>query len=318
MMHSYGTVQVDTQREADSLLVCKRRREPMWFEVAGSRLHGMLDLPSANLRASDLGVLMLNSDDGCRLGPHNLWGRLADRLTGQGYPCLRFDYRGCGDSEGPEGSPPGVGGQTDASAAERVLRSRAEVRRVVLIGICYGAEIALLAYQCLPTVLGVVACSTGRYVTMAGYGQAVGHAAQYTRDYLRKLRSFDTWRRFLTGRIHLRLILEGFGQRLSWAHWRRDRNGAAAAAQMLAGQRQRQVRQLFIYGGSDPLTHRYMASYIQEAERDGIDRRFEVIEGADHNYSSMSWSGEVIETAVGFVREIEAACGLDGYVDGDR
>lgn len=315
-MDTCGTVPASQRREADPSRALERRREPVWFEVAGSRLHGMLDLPRASCTASDIGVLMLNSDDGCRLGPHNLWVRLAGRLTEAGYPCLRFDYRGCGDSEGPEGSPPGVVGLTDAIAAERVLRSRTGVRGVVLIGICYGAEIALLASRCLPTVVGVAACSTGRYVTGAGYGAAVGHAAQYTRGYLRKLRSADTWHRLLAGRIHLGFILEGLLQRLSWTCWQCDRSGAAAA-EKLAGHSRRRVRELFIYGGGDPLVRRYMAGYADEARRDGIDRRFRVIPGADHNYSAMVWSGEVIEAAAELVRVIEASCGLGGRGDGD-
>jgi hypothetical protein len=55
---------------------------------------------------------------------------------------------------------------------------------------------------------------------------------------------------------------------------------------------------------------KYMGFYRQEGERTGLDRRFVVVKGADHNFSSMNWSDEVIRTTVDFVRG--AAGGEDG------
>jgi len=280
-----------------------RRRRPVCFEVAGHRLRGMLDLPPVGVVRREVGVLMLNSDDGCRLGPHGLWTRLSDRMTCEGYPCLRFDYRGCGDSEGPEGPPSGIVGLTDAIAAEKVLRKQAGVAATVLVGICYGAEIGLLASRCLPTVCGVVACSTGRYVTDASYARAAGYAGDYARGYVHKLLSAEAWCKLLAGRVHVRLILQGLLDRLSWAHWRRDRDGAAAA-EALAGVHRRRVPQLFIYGSADPLTRKHIPDYRGEAEEQQLDRHFRVIARADHNFSSVAWLQEVIESIAGFVYEV--------------
>lgn len=282
------------------------RRQAVWFEVEGCRLHGMIDVPMRG-RSESLalrtGILMLNSDDGCKLGPQGLWVRLAQRCVREGYPVLRFDYRGCGDSEGPEASPPGGIGLTDAIAAERVLREQTGVTRVIFVGICYGAEIALLASRCIPSASGVVACSAGRYVTSHGYGEAVGQAALYARGYMSKLLCGETWRKLSRGEVRVRLIIEGLVSSLNWARRRRDRHGAQEA-ERLAGSEPRRIPQMFIYGEADPLTRKCMPGYREEAERWRLERRFKIIANADHNFSSLPWSNELMTTTVNFVNAV--------------
>jgi pimeloyl-ACP methyl ester carboxylesterase len=275
---------------------------PVTFDVHGMRLLGMLDRPGPGRPERAVGVLMLNSDDGCRLGPHRLWVRLAAALCERGFPCLRFDYRGCGDSEGPDESPTADVALADALAAASLLQDRTGVRAIVLVGICYGAEVALLAGECLDSAVGVVACSTGRYVTAAGYEESLADAWRYVQGYGRKLLSRDAWRRILTGRVHAAVVVGGLWRRLSPEHCRRDRQGAEAAQVRAAGQGRR-VPSLFIYGTADPLTDKHMPGYQDEADGQRLDRRFHVVAGADHNYSSLPWSNELIREVVAFVQE---------------
>jgi len=282
------------------------RREVIRFEVQGSRLWGTLDLPPAGRGIRPIGVVMLNSDDGCRLGPHRLWVRLAAHLCAKGFACLRFDYRGCGDSEGPEGPPPGDVGLTDALAAERVIRRRVGVTATVLVGICYGAEIALLAGRCRETVRGVVACSAGRYVVAAGYGRALRNAHGYVARYVRKLRQGSTWRKLVRGHVDVHTILRGLWSNVSPATWRRDYFGAAGAT-AIARHHHHRVPSLFIYGSADPLYVRCAPGYRREAIEQELQRTFICIEGADHNFSRAAWSQQVISAVEGFVCRTEAS-----------
>lgn len=278
-------------------------RVPVVFEAQDVYLLGTLDLPAEGQPSRSVGVLMLNSDDGCRLGPHRLWVRLAARLCERGFPCLRFDYRGCGDSEGPDEPATADTALADALAAEKVLRDRTSVRSVVLVGICYGAEIALLAGACLQSTIGVVACSTGRYVTAAGYEESLADACRYVKGYGRKLLCGSTWRRLLGGRMHAGVVLGELWRRLSIQQRRRDRQGAAAAQARASGP-VRRVPSLFIYGTADPLTGKHTPGYQEEARRQGLDRRFHLVAEADHNYSSVAWSNEVIREAAAFVEQV--------------
>jgi len=278
-------------------------RRPAMFEVHGARLHGTVHTPANRADCRAPGVLMLNSDDGCRLGPHRLWVRLAEKLSDLGFPCLRFDYRGCGDSEGPEGPPPADVALDDAMAANTYLLESMWLNTTVLIGICYGAEIALLASQALDSVIGVVACSTGRYITQPNRGGALAHTGTYMAGYKSKLLSWNAWRKLLYGKVHTRLIASGLWQTLRPQNRRRDREGAAAVhARMRC--HARRVPRFFIYGQADPLTARYMPGYRQEALRQGVEHRFHVVRDADHNYSSVAWSQELIDEAVTFVQRL--------------
>lgn len=275
-------------------------RRAAYFEVAGCRLHGMLDLPPAEAVPRSVGIVMLHSDDGCRLGPHGLWVRLAERLRGEGFPCLRFDYRGCGDSEGPEGPPTGDAGVTDTLAAETFVRQQTGVMKTLLIGICFGAEVALLASRCLPTTIGVVACSTGRYISTAGSSKTLEYVTDYARSYARKLLMTASWRKLVRGQVSGRAILDGFVDRLRPAARRRDRAAAVRAQHLVAGN-DHCSPSLFIYGSRDPLAARYMPGYQEEAAVGGFRRSFCTIQGADHNFSSLRWSQELIDASMDFV-----------------
>jgi len=276
------------------------RREVVAFEVESSRLWAAIDWPSAGVDLQPVGVVMCNSDDGCRLGPHRLWVRLAERLCAKGFVCCRFDYRGCGDSEGPEGPPPGDVGLRDVLAAERFLRQYAGIAATVLVGICYGAEVALLAGRCCQSVRGVVACSAGRYVTTEGYSRVVRHARAYLSGYARKMGQPATWRKLFKGRVAVRTILGGLGAVLSPSAHQRDRTGAAGAEAIVCGCHHRPPS-LFIYGSADPLHERYAHGYRLEADEQGLKRSFLCVEGADHNFSRLVWSEQVIRAIETFV-----------------
>ena len=62
-----------------------------------------------------------------------------------GYACLRFDFRGCGDSEGPGGVVVPVEEIADCKAAIDYLVAQPEVDpdRIALLGTSYGAVVAV-------------------------------------------------------------------------------------------------------------------------------------------------------------------------------
>jgi hypothetical protein len=69
------------------------------------------------------------------------------QLESWGYVALRFDYRGCGDSEGERGRVIAMEEVSDAGNAVTYLASRAEVdsRRIALAGSSLGAGVAVHA-----------------------------------------------------------------------------------------------------------------------------------------------------------------------------
>ena len=74
-------------------------REPVEFENNGNRLYGMIHHPSSK-DSTKPGVVLLSSGLKNRIGYGRLYVSLADFLAGHGYPVMRYDYHGCGDSDG--------------------------------------------------------------------------------------------------------------------------------------------------------------------------------------------------------------------------
>jgi len=68
------------------------------FGCGGDRLVGILHAPAE--RARDIGVLVVVGGPQYRVGSHRQFVRMARDFAAAGYPVLRFDHRGIGDSDG--------------------------------------------------------------------------------------------------------------------------------------------------------------------------------------------------------------------------
>jgi len=70
---------------------------PLLFDCEGERLVGMLALPE---KPSRVAVIVVVGGPQYRAGAHRQFVQLSRRLAEAGFPALRFDYRGMGDSSG--------------------------------------------------------------------------------------------------------------------------------------------------------------------------------------------------------------------------
>lgn len=103
-------------------------------------LSGTLTLPN-ELAPAGVGFVMLNAGVVHRIGPHRFNVRLARRLAGQGWPSLRFDLAGQGDSDSsPQSRPFERQIIDDLRAAMDHLARTTGVDRFVIAGICSGAH----------------------------------------------------------------------------------------------------------------------------------------------------------------------------------
>ncbi|HEX2905361.1 MAG TPA: alpha/beta hydrolase [Phototrophicaceae bacterium] len=86
---------------------------------------------------------------------HRAYRQLAVRLAKAGFPVLRFDYYGTGDSSGDE-AVMGLGQWlADVQAAADELKKRSRRERVVLIGLRLGAALAALTAAARSDVVGL-------------------------------------------------------------------------------------------------------------------------------------------------------------------
>jgi pimeloyl-ACP methyl ester carboxylesterase len=91
-------------------------------------------------------IVMLNAGSTTHAGPGRLYVELARHLAGNGFPCLRIDASGLGDSIAPsfadENNPYPSTVFRDVAAILNELQLRFAVSRCVLLGLCSGAYAA--------------------------------------------------------------------------------------------------------------------------------------------------------------------------------
>lgn len=102
-------------------------------------------------------VVILNAGIVHRVGPNRMFVRLARRLAAAGSFVVRFDLSGIGDSETRnDGLAPLDSSLADIREVLDTLESTRQIRRVVLVGLCSGADQAVIYGANDPRVVGVV------------------------------------------------------------------------------------------------------------------------------------------------------------------
>ncbi|SFM99937.1 serine aminopeptidase domain-containing protein [Dokdonella immobilis] len=115
------------------------RIEPLWIPASSPRLFGVLHVATAPARAAILLCAPILHE---YVRSHRLFALLAHELCERGFDVLRFDYRGCGDSEGD--AEEFLMSQADAEAAfcADFLRRRNPAVPLVALGVRAGAHVA--------------------------------------------------------------------------------------------------------------------------------------------------------------------------------
>jgi len=166
----------------------------------GSTLAGTLDEAPGTT-----GLLIVSGGNEIRTGAHRGMAMLAQRLAADGWPVLRFDRRGIGDSEGDNAGFEASG--PDIAAAAAAFRIQCPQLRIVAgFGNCDAAT----ALALFGADAGVDALILANPWVIEPNGDLPPPAAIRAR-YAERLLSLDGWKRLLTGSVNLRALLRGIG-----------------------------------------------------------------------------------------------------------
>jgi pimeloyl-ACP methyl ester carboxylesterase len=155
------------------------------------RLVGVVALPRNRSDSRAVAVVILNTGIVHRVGHGRMYVDLARRLATHGHVVLRFDFSGLGDSGTlSDAQQPLEAGRTDIREAIDFLQAQCNVDRVVVMGLCSGANFAVLYGGTDARVDGVIAIDplvprTLRY---------------YVLYYTWRLLKLSTWNDLLAGR----------------------------------------------------------------------------------------------------------------------
>lgn len=153
-----------------------------------------------------VGVLIVSGGAQTRVGAHRGFVDLADRLRSAGFPVLRFDRRGLGDSDGED---PGFRGSApDIAAAVAAFRQAfPAVEHVAGWGLCDGA--AALALHAAD-IDGLDSLMLANPWTLDGeVAPDIPPRAAVAARYRSRLRNPREWLRLLRGGVDLRRLAGG-------------------------------------------------------------------------------------------------------------
>ncbi len=161
------------------------------FDCQGAVLVGILHRPD---HSAAIGVVAVTGGPQYRAGSHRHYVHLARMLASAGFPALRFDHRGCGDSEGESAGFEGIAEDIRA-AIDAMQRAVPNLRSVVLFGLCDAAAACLLYCATDTRVVGLMLANPWVRTEQ-------GAARSFVRHYYwRRLMQGSFWRKLVAGKV---------------------------------------------------------------------------------------------------------------------
>jgi uncharacterized protein len=264
------------------------------FACAGEELIGIVTTPE---QPRSIGVLVLVGGPQYRVGSHRQFLLLARALAKAGFPVMRFDYRGMGDSTGDLRNFEAV--NDDIAAAINAFRQQCPaVVKVVLWGLCDAASSSLLYWDATQDarVSGIVLLNpwVRSEVTLARV-----HIKHY---YGQRLFEADFWHKLIAGKVGLRRAIgELFWSVLSTFrnHWGSVSTQATLPFQkrMARGLGEFPGQVLLILSGNDYTANEFSECVASDPAwasifESRVISRIDLLE-ADHTFSSKHWRSDV-------------------------
>jgi len=254
---------------------------------------GILSTPSDHVDVRPVGVVIVVGGPQTRVGSHRQFVLLARALARAGYPTLRFDYAGMGDSSGPmpdfERAGPDIG-----RACDVLLREVPNCGGIVLWGLCDGATAALFHALYNERVKAVIAANPW------ARGEQTRSTAIVSQHYGSRLRSPEFWKKLATGNIDLISSL-----REAAGHARRalrSRDAGDSLDESLPARVSRALQAIdrpvrLQISGNDLTAAEFELATRTCAERPGLGRLR--LESADHTFSDpKDWEAVVADSIV--------------------
>ncbi len=189
------------------------RERPLIFSCDGAQLVGILHEPHAH--GADHGIVIVVGGPQYRVGSHRQFVLMARDRAAAGYPVLRFDYRGMGDSDGSAHNFENVDDDLRV-AIDALLREAPQLRKVILWGLCDAASACFMYAQADPRVAGMIVANPWVHTE-------AGAATAYIKHYYGKRflqRSF--WAKVLSGKFDVWASARDFLAKLTRSFSGRD------------------------------------------------------------------------------------------------
>ena len=276
---------------------------PLVMKCGDDALVGVVHVPS---NPGSVGVLVLVGGPQYRVGSHRQFVLLGRALAQAGFPVLRFDHRGIGDSSGEPRSFQDLSDDVEC-AIDVFLETCPQVKHVYIWGLCDAASAASLYAQKDPRVTGLVLLNP--WVRSEG-GFTRSFLMHY---YLERLFDYRVWMNELKGSkgiwyrtistitkffsFHSSPRVRELNQNIDYGHQEPGMSGSlqqpAYQVRMLSALQKFQGRALIILSGND-LTAAEFTDAVKSNRKlrklvGSSAVRTELLQGADHTFSAAEW-----------------------------
>ncbi|MBA4387918.1 MAG: hypothetical protein C0404_08045 [Verrucomicrobia bacterium] len=263
---------------------------PVSFESSGRILRGILHLPGTPAGAPLTCVVFLNGWPGSRIGPHRMFVTAARQLTADGFCCLRFDFGGRGESDGLAAEATIRSMVADTRCAINSLVAQANISRVVLLGICSGAKVAIAEAADDARVQALVLWSPEAMGHLRSPATKAARSASMAMEYIHKLSKPGTWKKILTFDVNTRMVQKAL---VGPAEPTEEETREESQTLQRFGSFRGSV--ILLYGGSDGQTRLAAANYREFFETRRLKCEVHEIPHANHNFYSLAWEKTVID-----------------------
>lgn len=264
------------------------------FACAGEELLGIVTAPE---QPKPIGVLITVGGPQYRVGSHRQFLLLARSLARAGYPVMRFDYRGMGDSNGDLRNFEAV--NDDIAAAIDAFRLQCpNVLKIVLWGLCDAASASLLYWDATQDVR-----ISGFVLLNPWVRSETTLARTHIRHYYgKRLMEGEFWRKLITGKVAYGRAVRGFVRNLLSARQSKIESIVTEAAlpfqkRMARGLGRFSGSVLLILSGNDYTAKEFLGSVANDSTWLRIleSRKISRIDlpRADHTFSTAQWRSDV-------------------------
>lgn len=280
------------------------------FSTEDSNLVGILHTPDS---ARQRGIVLVVGGPQYRIGSHRQFVLISRALSAQGYPVLRFDYRGMGDSEGEWQGFEHISDDIQ-SAIDALCREVPAIEGVVIWGLCDAASAATFYAPADPRVEGMVLLNPW---VRSEQGAARAYLKHY---YLERLLSSGFWLKIRQGQFDFSGSVKSVWSliRQAGSVRRGNSDGAASAGgyatpktavplaeRMFLSLQAFPGRVLLVLSGNDLTAAEFKDSVkgSRPFARLLRERRFttEHLDESDHTFSRQEWRDRVVDATLAWL-----------------
>jgi len=250
---------------------------------------------------NSIAMLMVVGGAQYRVGSHRLYRKLARFMASAGYPVLRFDCRGMGDSAGKWLGFEHI--HDDIAAALRQLKSlQPNLREVLLWGLCDGASAAILNAQHWPEVKGLILVNPWLNSERSEARSMMRHY------YLRRLFSADLWRKIFSGAFSLTASwrsFSGYARQLKRSHSAED---DSLETRMRRGLLDYEGKISLILAANDLTAQAFMDWFSSQKQQytELSSIPVDIVAGADHTFSDAVHCEQLMQATLAAAKRCSA------------